>query len=67
MNVLRGENLRPKLGLATLDQVAGLLLEHRVLVRNGDQLIVTEALSVRDIRKVRVASLAEFADYERLV
>lgn len=56
------ENLCPKLGLTTLDEVTRLLLEHRVLVRNRDELLVTEALGIRDVSQVRVACLAELAD-----
>jgi hypothetical protein len=32
MNVICDENLRPKIGLATLDQVTCLLLEHGVVI-----------------------------------
>ena len=46
MNVIGDEDLHPKLGLAALDKVTSLLLEHRVLVRHGDELIVAEALGV---------------------
>ena len=67
MDVVRDENLRPKLRLAALDEVTSLLLEHRVLVRDVDELIVAEALSVRNVREVRVASLAELANNEWLV
>ena len=67
MDVITDKNLSPKLGLTTLNQITGLLLEHRVLVSDGNQLIVAEALSIGDVREVRVASLAELANNEWLV
>lgn len=67
VDIVRHENLSPKLWLATLDEVARLLLEHRVLVRDRDELVVAEALGVCNVREVRVAGLAEFTDDKRLV
>ena len=67
MNVLRRKHLSPEFGLATLDEVPSLLLEHRVLIGDSNKLIVTEAFSIRDVRQVRVALLAELSDNERLV
>lgn len=67
MNVVGDEDLCPKLGLATLDEVSRLLLEHGVLVRDSNEFIVAEALRVRDVREVRIASLTELADDKGLV
>lgn len=67
VDVIASENLRPKLWLATFDEVPSLLLEHRVLVRDSDELLITETLCVRDVRQVRVALLAEFTNNQRLV
>lgn len=67
MSIVRDENLGPKFGLTTLNQVASLLLEHRVLVGDSDEFIVAEALGVCDIRKVRISGLAEFTNNKRLV
>ena len=67
MDVVASENLRPKLGLTTLDEVSSLLFEHGILVRDGNELLIAEALCIRDVRKIRVAFLAEFADDQRLV
>ena len=67
MDVVRDEDLRPKLRLAALDEVTSLLLEHRVLIGDRNELFVAEALRVCDIRKVGVTRLAELADHERLI
>jgi hypothetical protein len=44
------ENLMPELHPTALDKVSGLLLEHRVVVRQGNKFLIAEALSVRDVR-----------------
>ena len=67
VNVVVNKDLGPKLRLATLYEVPSLLLEHRVIIGDGNQLIVTEALSICNVRKVRIASLAELANNEWLV
>ena len=67
VDVVSLEHLCPELKLAPLDEVPSLLLEHRVVIGDADELLVAEALGVRDVRKVRVARLAEFTDNERLV
>ena len=61
VNIVVNKDLSPKLGLATLNEVPSLLLEHRVIIGDGNQLVVAEALSICDVREVRIASLAEFA------
>ena len=67
VEVITCENLRPELELTTLDEVPSLLLEHRVLIGDRNELFVAEALRVCDIRKVGVTRLAELADHERLI
>ena len=67
MNVVRVEDLRPKLELTTLDKVPRLLLEHGILVRDVNELVIAEALRVRDVGEVGVAGLAELANHERLI
>ena len=67
MNVIGDEDLHPKLGLAALDEVTSLLLEHRVLVGDHNEFFVAEALRVCNVRKVGVTRLAELADHERLI
>ena len=67
MDIVRNENLRPKVELTTFHKVTSLLLEHSIIVRDRDQLLVAEALSVCDISKVRIALLAVLANHERLV
>ena len=67
MNVITNENLGPKLWLTTLDEITSLLLEHRVLVGDGNELIIAEALSVCNVSQIRVALLAELSNNKRLV
>jgi len=67
VGVLRNENLSPKIRLTTFDEVTGLLLEHRVIVGNGNQLIVTETFSISNICKVRISCFAEFTNNQRFV
>lgn len=67
MGVIRHENLSPELRLAALDKVPCLLLEHRVLIGNRNELVVAEALSIRNVRKVWIALLAELADNQWFV
>ena len=67
MNVIGLENLCPEFKLTALNKVPSLLLEHRVVIGDADELLVAESLGVRDVRKVRVARFAEFTNNERLV
>lgn len=67
VNVVRNEDLRPKLGLTTPDEVSGLLLEHRVLIGDRDEFVVAETFRVGDVRKVGVTLLAELANYQRFI
>ena len=67
MDVVSLQHLRPKLELAPLDEVASLLLEHRVVIGDGDELIVAEALRVCNVRQVRIPGFTEFTDNKRFV
>ena len=67
MDIISLEHLRPELELAPLDEVPSLLLEHRVVIGDADELLVAEALGVRDVGKRRLARLAELSDHQRLV
>lgn len=67
MNVVADEDLRPKLRLTAFNEIAGLLLEHGVFVRDRNELFVTEALRVRNVCKVGITFLAEFTDNQRLI
>lgn len=67
MHVVSDKNLGPKLRLTALDKITSLLLEHRVVVGDSDQLVVTESFGIRDVCQVRIASFAELSDYQRLV
>lgn len=67
MDVVSHKDLCPKLRLTALDEVTSLLLEHRVVVGDGDELVITEALGIGDVRKVGVASFTEFTNDQRFV
>lgn len=43
------------------------MLEHGVLVGDGNELVVAEALGVGDICKVWITSLAEFTNNKRFI
>lgn len=62
MDIALDENLGPKVGLTTLDEVSRLLLEHRVIVRDGNKLVVAETFSISDVCQVRVSCLTELSD-----
>ena len=62
VHVLRAEHGGPEFEPSALDEVPCLVLEHRVLVRDPDQLVVAEALGVGDVREVGVALFAVLAD-----
>lgn len=67
VNVLRVEDLGPEFEASSLDEVASLVLEHRVIVGDGNELLIAEALGVGDVGEVRVALLAVLADDQRIV
>jgi hypothetical protein len=62
MNVVRDKNLCPQLWNTTLNQIACLLFEHGVLVRDRNQLLVAETLGIGNVCEVGVTSLAEFTN-----
>ena len=43
------KNLGPKLGITTLDEISGLLLEHGIVVGNQDKFVVAKAFRISDI------------------
>lgn len=61
------KNLRPKLRLATFYQISRLLFEHRVVVGDRNKLIITEPFCVGNVGKVRIPSLTELSDNQRLI
>lgn len=67
VDVVRDEHLRPEVGQTTLDEVPSLVLEHRVGVGDGDELLVAESLGERDEGEVGVSLLAVLPDNEGLV
>jgi hypothetical protein len=67
VEVVRNEDLSPQLRLATLDEITSLLLEHRVVVGNGNKLIITKAFCIGNICQVWVSGFAELSNDERLV
>lgn len=67
MNIVGTEDLSPQFKTTPLDEVPRLVLEHRVVVRDGDQLVVAESFGVGDVGEIRVALLAVLSDDERIV
>jgi hypothetical protein len=66
VEVVRYKDLGPQLWLVTFDKITSLLLEHRVVVGDGNELI-TKAFGIRNIRQVRVSGLTELPDNQWLV
>ena len=67
MYVVGNEDLSPQIQLTSLDEIPRLLLEHRVVIRDGDELFIAEALGVSDISKIRITLLAELANNQRFI
>lgn len=67
MQIVGCENLCAKIRLATFDKIPCLLLEHRVLVRDRNELIVAQPLRIRYVREVRIPGLKEPSDDQWLV
>ena len=67
MHIVFFQDRRPQLWLTTQNQVAGLMLVHRVIVGDGDKLRITEALGVCNVGQVRVTLLTVFTDNEGVV
>lgn len=67
MDIIVDKDLCPKFWLTTLHEVTSLLFEHRVLIRDGNELIIAEALCVGDVRQIRVSGFAEFTNDKRLI
>ena len=67
MDVVDYKNLSPELRLTASHQVPSLLFEHRIIIRDGDELIITKAFCIGDVRQVGVASLAKFTDNQWFV
>lgn len=67
MEVVFRKNLRPEVKFAALHEISGLLLGHRVLIRDGYQFLVTKTLGISNVREVWIASLAEATNNERII
>lgn len=67
VNIVMDKNLCPELRLATFHKVPSLLLEHRIVVGDTNELIITKALCVSDVGKVRIPGLAELSDNQWLI
>jgi len=64
MEVVGNKNLGPQLWLATFNKITRLLIEHRVVVGDSYELVVTETFG---IRQIGVSGLAELSDNQWLV
>lgn len=67
VDVVRDEDLNPEIGLTTLDEVASLLFEHRVVVGDGNELVVTKTFGIGNVCQVRITSFAEFSNNQRFI
>jgi hypothetical protein len=67
VHVIRLQNLSPEFRLTPFNEIPSLLLEHRILVGNGNELVVTEALCIRNVRQIRITSFTELPNNERFV
>lgn len=67
MHIILSKHGRPQLELSPFNQVASLMLEHRVLICDGNELLIAEAFCICNISKVRISLFAVFADNERIV
>ena len=67
MDVVRYEYLRPQVELSPFHEVTRLLLEHRILICNRDELLITETLRVSDVCKIRITLFAIFSDDKWLI
>jgi hypothetical protein len=67
VSILGRENGSPELQLAPLDEIPCLLLEHGVVIGDGDELFVAESFRIRDVCEVRVAFFAILADNEGFI
>ena len=67
MLVLIRQNVRPEVHVHALDDVSGLKLKQRILVRHRHELQVALAALVRHAREIRIALLAVLANDLRVV
>ena len=67
VDVIRSEYLSPEIQLPSLHQATCLLLEHRIVIGNRYQLLVTETFSVSDVRQIRIALLAVLANNQGFI
>ena len=67
VDVVGDEDLSPKFRKTTLDEVSRLVLEHRVRVGDGDELVVAESFGEGDEREVGISLLAVLSHDEGLV
>jgi hypothetical protein len=67
VHVVLIENKVPDLRIRTVKEIAGLRLEHSVLVCDVDQLEIILTLLVSDVRKIWVPLLAVLSDNQRIV
>jgi hypothetical protein len=49
MDIVMNENLSPKVGFTALDEISGLLLEHGVVIGNGDKFVVAKTFGISNI------------------
>jgi hypothetical protein len=67
MDVFRDEDLGPKIQLTSLDEITGLMFEHRIIISDRDKLVVAESLRVGNVGEIWISLLAVFTDDEGFV
>jgi hypothetical protein len=67
MKVVRLEHFGPKLLATTLDEISGLVFEHGIVIRDGDELVIAESFGESNVSQVGIPLLAVFANDERVV
>ena len=66
VEIVRNKHLEPQLRPATFDEITRLVFKHRVVVGDGDELVITKALGICDVRQIRVPGLAKLSDNQGL-
>ena len=67
MHIIPNKDLGPQVRLTAFNQIPSLLLEHRVVVGDANELVIAETLSISNVCEIRISSLAEFAHNQRFV
>jgi len=67
MDIVMNKNLGPEVGFTALDEISGLLLEHGVVIGDGDKFIVAKTFGISNIGQIWIACLAELSNDQWLI